>query len=159
MSWEKVTGSFIIAWIGYEINLREYSLGISARRAEWVTGWLKRNLSDNRVLLRELRQALGREVCIYGALSWDTPFLAPLFSFLSHGGPGACLELPLFVRTIMGWLLARIQQRRVEKAAGIGFLCRREIRRASHRDRRLAASTGRDGRNLHRKIKVFLPGA
>ncbi len=39
MSCKKVTGGFVTAWIGYEINLRVYSLGISARRAECVTGW------------------------------------------------------------------------------------------------------------------------
>ena len=38
--------------------------------------------------------------------------MAPLFAFLSHGGPGACLQLPLFVQTILRWLLHRIQLRR-----------------------------------------------
>ncbi len=45
-------------------------------------------------------------------LPWDKPFLAPLFAFLSNGGPGACLELLLFVRTVMQLLLTRIRERR-----------------------------------------------
>ncbi len=112
LSWKKVTGGFVVAWIGYEIDLRNYTLGITERRAEWLIGWLSRTLADNRVLMRELRQALGRMVFIYGALPWDKPFLAPLFAFLSHGGPGACMELPLFVRTTLSWLLDRVQRRR-----------------------------------------------
>ena len=109
MSWKKLTGGFVLAWIGYEIDLRSYTLGVSESRAAWLTGWLERTLADNRVLLRELRQALGRMVFIYGALPWDKPFLAPLFAFLSHGEPSACLELPLFVRSVMSWLLTRIK--------------------------------------------------
>ncbi len=62
-------------------------------------------------LLRGLRQALGRMVFIYGSLPSGKPFLAPLFSFLSHGEPGACLELPLYVRSCMTWL-SSIQARR-----------------------------------------------
>jgi hypothetical protein len=112
LSWKKIRGGQVVPWIGYEINLRECTLGISENRALWLTSWLEKRLKENRVLLRELREALGRMIFIYGALAWDKPFLAPLFIFLSHGPPGSCLELPLFVRTVMQWLLQRIRARR-----------------------------------------------
>jgi hypothetical protein len=112
LSWRKIRGGQVVPWIGYEINLKESTLGISENRALWLTSWLERRLLENRVLLRELREALGRMIFIYGALIWDKPFLAPLFIFLSHGPPGSCLELPLFVRTVMQWLLQRIRVRR-----------------------------------------------
>ena len=42
----------------------------------------------------ELREALGRLVFVYGALTYDKPFLGPLFAFLSSP-PGVSRRLPL----------------------------------------------------------------
>ena len=112
MSWKKCSGGFTYSWIGYEKSLSEWKLGISARRAQWLEGWFSRVLNDNRVLIRELREALGRMVFVYGALTYDKPFLAPLFAFMSLSRPGACVPLPLFVRMIIGWLRERLRRRR-----------------------------------------------
>jgi hypothetical protein len=76
-----------------------------------------RILDDNRVLMRELREALGRTAFVYGALIWDKPFLGPLYTFLALWSPGACVELPLFVRMIITWLLRKIRERRAHPCA------------------------------------------
>ena len=39
LSWGKTSGGDTIAWVGFEILHRSYSLGITARRAEWFVKW------------------------------------------------------------------------------------------------------------------------
>ena len=112
LSWRKCGGGFCFNWCGYEVNLREWSLGISAARAEWVIGWLDRVTADCRVRIRELREALGRMVFVYGAVEWDRPYLAPLFSWVAVSNIESCPRLPVFVMCIMKWLRERLATRR-----------------------------------------------
>ena len=46
--------------LGLEINLKEHRLGISERRASWMDGWFTRVLETKLVLVRDMRDALGR---------------------------------------------------------------------------------------------------
>ena len=77
-----------------------------------MIGWFTKILDQGVLLIRELREALGRMIFVYGALQWDRPFLGPLFGLLSHHQPGECIQIPLFVRTIFDWLRSRLRQRR-----------------------------------------------
>ena len=119
ISWKKARGGLIYTWVGLEINLREWSLGISERRASWLLGWFDRVLADDRILMRELREALGRMVFVYGAIKHDKPFLAPLFTFLNTRPAGACVELPLFARMVLEWLRGRLKARRAQEVAAV----------------------------------------
>ena len=49
LSWCKVNGGKLYAWIGYELNLQELTLGISDRRAAWLIGWFVRVLEKGTV--------------------------------------------------------------------------------------------------------------
>ena len=111
-SWPKLTAGFVVNWIGLEVNVREWSLGLSSRRATWVVGWLDRTLAAGAVQLGELMQALGRMQYAYGVLRWDRPFLAPLYTLVHSGGPEERLPLPPFVSSAMRWLRDRLQIRR-----------------------------------------------
>ena len=59
LSWKKCAGGFTYSWVGLEKSLKEWSLGISARRAQWLEGWFTRVLKVGRLSMRELREALG----------------------------------------------------------------------------------------------------
>ena len=61
---------------------------------------------------KDLWAALGRMVFVYGSLTWDKPFLAPLFSFLSVHSQDAYVELPLYVKIVIEWLRDRLVLRR-----------------------------------------------
>ena len=113
ISWKKSKGGLVYTWVGYEISLRDWKLGVSATRAEWVIGWLSRSMEARRVNTGDLREALGRMVFVYGALSYDKPFLAPLFVFLSLHPAGVERRLPLYARIVMKWLRDRLQERRM----------------------------------------------
>ena len=112
LSWKKSRGGFQYAWVGYEISLREWTLGISESRAAWIEGWLTKTLGARRVDTGELREALGRMVYVNGALVYDRPFLAPLFAFLSLHPPGVTRRLPLYALVVLKWLVDRIRARR-----------------------------------------------
>ena len=112
ISWKKCSGGFTFSWVGLEINLREYRLGISEKRAQWLEGWYTATLDNGMVLIRDLREALGRMSFVYGALTSDRPFLGPLYTWVSVSNPSAALELPVFVRLILQWLRSRLRIRR-----------------------------------------------
>eukprot|EP00971_Amphidinium_carterae_P159780 3167920-Amphidinium_carterae.1 len=46
LSWMKLRGGLTSAWIGYEFDLKELGVGISAAKVEWVTGWIQRASVD-----------------------------------------------------------------------------------------------------------------
>ena len=88
LSWKKARGGFVYGWVGLEINLSDWSLGISEQRAAWLISWFDQVLAANRVLMRERREALGWMGVVYGALKADKPFLAPLVVCLGTCPPG-----------------------------------------------------------------------
>ena len=128
LPWKKSKGGFTYSWIGYEKSVREWSLGVSASRAEWAIKWMGGALQEGRVGAVELREALGRLVFAYGALTYDKPFLGPLFAFLSLHPPGVNRRLPLYVRVVLGWLRDRLKQRRTHKVVARRALKRPVLR-------------------------------
>ena len=82
-----------------------------------MVGWYNRVLETDRILMRELKEALGRMVFVYGAIKADKAFLAPLFAFLATRPAGACVELPLYVRMVLTWLRDRLVKRRTTPIA------------------------------------------
>ena len=113
-SWKKLTAGLRLAWIGYEVDLRSWALGISERRAAWLLQWFDKVLLRGCVAVDELRQALGRMVYVYGALEWDRPFMAPLFTLLASRAAGSTPTIPPFVRAALLWLRERLRERRVQ---------------------------------------------
>ena len=97
LSWRKSRARKIYFWLGLEINRRDWMLGISERRAAWLLSWYDRVMKAGMILMRELREALGRMTFLYGTLVQDKAFMAPLFAFLKTHAPGACVQLPLYV--------------------------------------------------------------
>ena len=128
IQWAKCTGGFRFPWIGLEISLREYQLGISERRAEWLEKWYSKALTNKCLLVRDLRDALGRMSFVYGALAADRPFLGPLFTFVAVSHIDSVQPLPLFVLSIVDWLRERLRARR-----SMGCATRTGARRESFR--------------------------
>ena len=101
--------------MGYEKCLREWPLGISASRAAWAVDWMSRTIKARKVNTAELREALGRLVFVYGALTYDKPFLGPLFAFLKVHWLGLTKRLPLYVLIVLSWLRDRLKGRRATR--------------------------------------------
>ena len=116
-SWRKARGGLTYSWIGLELDRRQWALGLSQSRANWLIGFFSKLLHERHANMREFREALGRMVFVYGALSADRPFLAPLFAFLARRPQGERVPLPLYVVMTLKWLRTRLQERRVAPIA------------------------------------------
>ena len=116
VSWRKLQGGQTVVWIGYELDLGRFSLGISERRAAWILAWMDRLLDTRMVVGRELSEVLGRMQFVYGALPYDRPFLGPLYALLARLAPTECREGPLYALIVVHWLRQRLRERRSHPA-------------------------------------------
>ena len=69
-------------------------------------------LERGSVRVQEMREALGRMVFVFGALVWDRPFVAPLFSYVNIHPDHAAPRLPLYAVMVWKWIREKIGQRR-----------------------------------------------
>ena len=67
-------------WVGYWLQLNSYKIGISSRRRGWVVKWIDDVLNGEPVEA-DFDSGLGRLSFVCGAIVYDRPFLAPLYSF------------------------------------------------------------------------------
>ena len=68
---------------------------------------------DKLILMSDFAGALGRATFAFGALEYDRPFLAPLYTFASLHPPQAVRAAPTYVLVILAYLSRRLQQRRL----------------------------------------------
>lgn len=80
--------------------LREFRLGVSARRAAWVRGWFDKALADGHVDLRDLAAVLGRLCFALGPLEHARPFLAPVYTWGAAMGRKGRAVLPWSMKFI-----------------------------------------------------------
>ena len=101
LSWSKTAGGDTVAWVGFEILHRSYSLGILARRVEWFVRWTRETASRPAVNMDNFEEELGRIMYVAGALEYERPFLAPLDKFLNVHPRGSTRKLPSYVAFIL----------------------------------------------------------
>ena len=73
----------------------------SAMASAHGSWWFTRVLESRRVLVRDMRDALGWMSFVYGALASDRPFLGPLYSYVAVTELSAVHEPPVFVLLII----------------------------------------------------------
>ena len=101
VAWKKVRGGVRLQWIGYELSLDSYQVGISERKREWILRWVDTALARGGITGRDLKSALGRLVFVAGALRHVRPFLGTIFAWSAVLAPGTCASFPLGVRLVM----------------------------------------------------------
>ena len=67
----------VVAWIGYQIDWKGSSLGISASRAQWLCRWITDRIASGSADLRDLHAVLGRLGFSLGALEYLKPSVSP----------------------------------------------------------------------------------
>ncbi len=112
LKWRKASGGREVEWVGYHLDLRTHSLGLSERRAAWAVGWCSTMAEAGAARVSDFRDGLGRLSFAVGALEHERPFLSPLFAFISRHPTGAIRRLPTFVRLLLKYLARRIEARR-----------------------------------------------
>jgi len=116
-AWPKLRGGTDFSWVGYQHQLREHALGLSESRAAWLRGWLGSVLAERVVLVRDFAAGLGRAAYSCGALEYDRPFLAPLYTFASLHQLDSRQPLPTYVLTVIKFLQDRLLVRRMYPCA------------------------------------------
>lgn len=112
VNWSKVKGGVEYSWVGYWEDLVKYRLGISESRCQWCIDWCHAKSSESLVLVREVREGLGRLTVVSGPLYFIRPFLGPLFAWTAACPPGICLGLPVVLKLVLSWIGRTLERRR-----------------------------------------------
>ena len=78
LRWSKRRGGTEFEWIGFWADLWGGRLGISPKRASWLTNWMKGQAAAGRVEMSDFTAVLGRLSFSTGPLDFLKPFIAPL---------------------------------------------------------------------------------
>ena len=116
ISWHKVGGGASVSWIGYELDLHHYRLGINEKKQRWILNWVEEKISKGGIVGRDLRSALGRLSFVAGALRHVRPFLAPLFAWCSSLAPGTFSPFPPAVVTLLQFIGDEVRRRPMRRA-------------------------------------------
>ena len=103
-SWHKFGGGARAQWIGFEIQLREGTLGMSEKRLRWARDWMEKILANKVVATEEFRLALGRLSFMMSAFEHLKPFLGPLYSWVCAVEHCPMLQVPAAVLMILEFL-------------------------------------------------------
>jgi hypothetical protein len=108
-SWSKTKGGVACEYVGYWLDYTRFEIGMSEVRAKWMADWLEETCAAKHVLVRSMREGLGRLGFAAGVLEWSRAFLAPMYSWTCAVPSGAYLQLPPFVRFALRWILEQLK--------------------------------------------------
>ncbi len=112
LQWRKLKGGLEVDWVGFHVKMATHELGLSAARAAWVVDWCRRLIRDGAARIDEMREGLGRLAFVAGALEYERPFLAPLYSFVGLQTGNPLKPLPLYILIALHFIADRISLRR-----------------------------------------------
>ena len=105
LSWHKTLGGDTLIWVGFELLLESYRVGISQRRADWFIRWSTEVASSPTIHMKTFEEGLGRIMFVAGALEHERPFLGPLHKFLTlHHGMRCQESLHTFLSSLTSCL-------------------------------------------------------
>ena len=112
MSWKKCRGGVDYGWVGYNVLLKTFRLGLIEQRAAWVLKWITDRLGERVCHIGQFGEALGRLSFAFEALEYEKPFPAPLYTFVALHHNSTRARLPMFVMMVLVWIRSRIERRR-----------------------------------------------
>ena len=107
IAWHKV-GGVVVQWIGYQLDLGHFSVGISDRKRRWIKDWIARKRAEGGVVGRELKAALGRLPFVVGALKHVRPFLGPLYAWSSAMAAGTFAAFPDALSILLDFVMNEV---------------------------------------------------
>jgi len=86
-------------------------LGLSPSRAAWMEQWTRKLSVSGKVTAKEMEQGLGRLGFAANALTWERPFLGPLYSWTAAVRTKKCIfRIPAMLRTVLWFLAERTRE-------------------------------------------------
>ena len=110
MAWHKVKAGTRIEWVGYQLDVSGFEVGICDGKREWLLSWLDSGLKEGGVVGRNLRATLGRFCFVDRALDHIKPFLSPGFAWSAVLHPSAFHLLPEAIAVLMLWIRSKVAQ-------------------------------------------------
>ncbi len=109
LRWTKTRGGEQLGWVGYFFDYRSHGIGLTESRAAWAVAWCRRQAQTGGGRLAELREGVGRLGFVVGALTYEAPFLMPLYAYMSLLRSEGFHVYPAFVRLTLHYLADNIQ--------------------------------------------------
>eukprot|EP00438_Fugacium_kawagutii_P029840 Skav200966 [mRNA] locus=scaffold448:569541:570587:- [translate_table: standard] len=109
ISWKKVRGGPRVQWIGYQLDVGDFTKGISERKVRWMLEWMEKHRTAGGITGRDLKSALGRFGFVAGALQHVRPFLGPLFAWAAMLAPGTYAKFPEAVSILLQYVMREVQ--------------------------------------------------
>ena len=109
--WKKQRGGLSTEWIGLTTDYGRYALGLSARRSDWLVGWIREVCAKKMVAPRDFASCLGRLGFAATALPWERPFLGPLYSWAAAvRDQKKEVMVPWAIMSILDWISLRLEE-------------------------------------------------
>ena len=112
LSWSKTAGGDVVSWVGFELLHRTRTLGITQRRADWLTKWSREVAAAPVVNMAFFEEGLGRVMYVVSALEYERPFLAPPCRFMTMHPRGSTRRVPDDVRVILNYIAEEVSETR-----------------------------------------------
>ena len=112
LSWSKTAGGDVVSWVVFELLHRTRMLGITQRRADWLTKWSCEVAAAPVVNMVSFEEGLGRVMYVVSALEYERPFLAPLYRFMTMHPRGSSRRVPAYVRFILNYIAEEVSETR-----------------------------------------------
>ena len=66
LTWKKLRGGLSLEWVGLVLDVKDFRIGFTQRRVEWARSFCEAVASGQPVLVRHLREGLGRLIFLAG---------------------------------------------------------------------------------------------
>ena len=107
--WSKQRGGEKVEWIGFFSDYTSMKLGLSPKRSAWLSDRTLGVAKGGRITAKEMEQGLGRLGFAANALTWERPFLGPLYSWSAAiRNKMGRLKIPVMLRTLLFFLHERL---------------------------------------------------
>ena len=119
--YHKFKGGLEIPFVGYELDYFRKTIGISLKRAEFMTELERRRYT---LPMRDFNEFLGRLGFVARILVWIKPHLAPFYSWSAALDRGGVATAPKMVRLVLRYLQSQLEAltRRISSAAPLRTL-------------------------------------
>ena len=98
--WAKQRGGLKVEWTAMQ-------LGLSPKRACCMFNWARSVSLKGFITVKEMEQGLGRLGFSANALTWERPFLGPLYSWMAIRHKKGRLRIPVMLCTLRFFLRER----------------------------------------------------
>ena len=105
-------GRDVVSWVGFELLHRTRMLGITQRRADWLTKLSREVAAAPLVNMASFEEGLGRVMYVVSALEYERPFLAPLYRCMTMHPRGSTRRVPANVRFILNYIAEEVSETR-----------------------------------------------